>query len=289
MSPMILPGMLVLSTTDPATTFVHWFFLVISYVWGSPFYLFAIPYIYWGRDRRLGIEVAIMFLTSSLINVWLKDWFKVPRPPKKEWVPSWAEPGSYSFPSGHAQAAGSFWTFMSVMVRKYWMVVTGVVLTGLVCYSRVYIGVHTWTEIIVGLLIGLAIAIIFIGIRKKAYHLVTRMDHVQRLSLAVAIPVMLFLCVRTVTFGQLSGFLMGVLVGAEIDSMGLHMPECKNGPQRRARLVTGYLLCGAIMFGLGHFGNSEPGWQFAVYTLSGMGVTYFAPLLFSKLEKWDGQ
>jgi len=288
-NPIIPPGALILSTTDPATNFVNWFFIVVSYVWGSPFYLFAIPYIYWGRNRRLGIEVAMMFLTSSLLNVWLKDWLKVPRPPKKDWVPSWAEPDSYSFPSGHAQAAGSFWTYMSVLVRKYWMVVTGAVLTVVVCYSRIYLGVHRWNEIIAGLAIGVAIAIIYLGIRKTALKLVTRMDHVQRLSLALAIPVILFLCVRTVTFGQLCGFLMGVLVGAEIDSMGLHMPECRNGPQRRVRLVCGYLLCGAIMFGLGYFGGSEPGWQFLVYTLSGMGVTYFAPLLFSKFEKWDDE
>ena len=65
------------------------------------------------------------------------------------------------------------------------------------------------------------------------------------------------------------------------------MPDPKEGSVRWKRLIVGYAICGILLFGLGHFGASIPYWQFIVYTLSGMGVTFLAPLAFSKLEHWD--
>lgn len=279
-------GHLLLATGDPVHTVLTYFFLAISNIGGQDFYFLVIPYLIWGRDKRLGVETALLLITSSYLNLYLKEWFKVPRPPKDQWAPG-VDVESYSFPSGHAQSAATFWTYLSVRLRKNWVIVTGLVLTVLICYSRIFLGVHRWNDIFVGLGLGVVIALAFLLLRGPATRLLGKMDHVQRLSLAVAVPIILFLLTRSVDYAHLLGFLLGVLAGAELEATNLGMPDPKDGPQRWKRLIIGYPLCGAIMFGLGHFGPTNTGWQFIVYTLAGMGITFFSPAIFSRYEKWN--
>ena len=250
------------------------------------FYLIVIPYVLWGRDKKLGVEIAIMNITSGITNSVLKDLLKVPRPPKKDQA-SCAATSSYSFPSGHAQGASSFWTYVSVTLKNKGLMLVGIILTVLISYSRIFLGVLRWNEVIAGLAIGVAIALIFYDLRKPMRKVLEKMTHTQRLILAIAVPLLMFLATGSGTYAQLIGFLMGVLVGAELEATNLGMPDPKTGAVRWRRLIIGYTICGLILFGLGHFGSNIPGWQFIVYTLAGMGVTFFAPLAFSAIEQWD--
>lgn len=279
-------GPILLATGDPVGTVLTYFFLVVTQLGGQPFFLLIIPYLYWGRDRRLGLEMAIMLLTGFYINLYLKEWFKIPRPSGKA-VPWGLENESYSFPSGHAQGTVAFWTYLSLQIRTRWTIIAGVVLTILISYSRIYLEVHRWMDIFGGLALGLAIAISYHLLKGPAARALLRIGHAPRLALAIVIPLAMFLATGSVTFGRLMGFLMGAMAGAEIETSDLGMPDCKNGRQRWKRLTVGYTLCAIIMFGLGHFGPNVPGWQFVVYTLAGMGVTLFAPLIFSTFERWD--
>jgi membrane-associated phospholipid phosphatase len=270
----------------PVGTVLTYFFCFMTQLGAEAFYLIVIPYVLWGRDKKLGIEIAIMNVTSGLVNSSLKNILKVPRPPKKDQAPC-AATSSYSFPSGHAQGSSSFWTYVSVTVKNKWLLIVGIVLTGLISYSRIFLGVHRWNEVIAGLAIGIAIALVFYDLRNPTRKLLAKMTHAQRMTLAIIIPLVMFLATRTLEFAQLSGFLMGVLVGAELEATNLDMPDTKDGVVRWKRLMIGYTICGLFLFGLGHFGSNIPGWQFIVYTLSGMGVTFFAPLAFSRIEHWD--
>ena len=275
-----------LTMGGPVGTVLTYLFCIFSQLGDQAFYLLVIPYVLWGRDKKLGIEIAIMNISSGYINSVLKDILKVARPPKKDQAPC-AATNSYSFPSGHAQGASSFWTYVSVTLKNRGLMLVGIVLTVLISYSRIFLGVHRWNEVIAGLAIGVAIALVFYDLRKSTMKLLVKMTHAQRLTLAIVIPLVMFLATGSVDFARLSGFLMGVLVGAELEATNLGMPDPKEGAVRWRRLIIGYTICGLLLFGLGHFGSTIPGWQFIVYTMAGMGVTFFAPLAFSAIEQWD--
>ncbi len=65
-----------------------------------------------------------------------------------------ARPGDYSFPSGHATSSFAAAVALSLTWpagRAAW-----VLLAALISYSRVYLGVHSWFDVLGGVLIGIA-------------------------------------------------------------------------------------------------------------------------------------
>lgn len=65
---------------------------------------------------------------------------------------------STSFPSGHAATAAAGATILAYLFRRW--AVPLVVLAAAVCYSRVYIGVHYPSDLLVGAAIGTAVALV---------------------------------------------------------------------------------------------------------------------------------
>jgi undecaprenyl-diphosphatase len=65
-------------------------------------------------------------------------------------------PSSYSFPSGHASTAFAAAVALSLLVPR--AAVWALPLAGLVAYSRVYLGVHYWTDVLAGAVLGTLVA-----------------------------------------------------------------------------------------------------------------------------------
>jgi membrane-associated phospholipid phosphatase len=71
---------------------------------------------------------------------------------------------SYSFPSGHALAAAVFYGFAAILLWSYgapkvWRVVIGTVVLAVILmvgFSRVYLGAHYPTDVLAGVLEGVA-------------------------------------------------------------------------------------------------------------------------------------
>lgn len=59
-----------------------------------------------------------------------------------------------TFPSGHATAAFSAATSLSLTVRKWYVVVPAYLWAGTVAYSRLHLGVHYPSDVLAGALIG---------------------------------------------------------------------------------------------------------------------------------------
>lgn len=62
--------------------------------------------------------------------------------------------GSYSFPSGHTSSAFAFATSISLAYPKWYVVAPSFAWAGLVGYSRMHLGVHYPSDVLVGALIG---------------------------------------------------------------------------------------------------------------------------------------
>lgn len=109
------------------------------------------------KTRRAGFAAACALVFSLLFtNVILKHLFARPRP----WVdcaaliPLVTERDPNSFPSGHTSAAFAFAMAALRELPRRWMKVSAVVLAALMALSRLYVGVHYPSDVLVGFVVG---------------------------------------------------------------------------------------------------------------------------------------
>ena len=126
------------------------------------YYLFVPALIlFWAVDKKKGLTALGSFGSALFIGSALKASFCVYRPWVKapEIVPPEsvkAGASSYSFPSGHSFSVASFYFGLSAADRKNkGLFRFAVVMVLLTMFSRLYFGVHTPQDVLVGLLIGL--------------------------------------------------------------------------------------------------------------------------------------
>jgi undecaprenyl-diphosphatase len=109
-----------------------------------------------GRPR---IVLALLWTPASfLLDDVLKLLFQHPRPTQA----IIAIPDSYSFPSGHAVAASALYITLALIAAqgerrqrpRRILLWSGVAVAFLVAWSRVYLGVHYFSDVIGGLLLG---------------------------------------------------------------------------------------------------------------------------------------
>lgn len=75
--------------------------------------------------------------------------------------------GSHSFPSGHASSAFAFATSISLAYPKWYVIAPSFAWAGLVGYSRMHLGVHYPSDVLVGALIGIGTGFVMHYIGEK--------------------------------------------------------------------------------------------------------------------------
>lgn len=117
---------------------------------------------FWCVDKRQGYFLLSVGLAGTFLNQFLKISCRVPRPwvrdPQFTIVES-ARAGAtgYSFPSGHSQTAVGVYGGLALCRRERWVRVTGILLAILIPLSRMYLGVHTPADVLVGGLCALVL------------------------------------------------------------------------------------------------------------------------------------
>ncbi len=130
------------------------FWLLITELGDEKAYLVFVPFVYFVVDRRTGWQLFCALILSSLTVITLKNFFKLPRPPKYLWKTSVS---GYGFPSGHTTVSATFWSYLAFKIRKVWFFAVAFVVVGLVGLSRIFLGVHYVRDVIGGLIIGISI------------------------------------------------------------------------------------------------------------------------------------
>ncbi len=119
-------------------------------------------YIYKKLDKSYIFLVLNSLLISFGANALLKNYFGRIRPIKYMII----EQGGYSFPSGHSMVSMSFYITLTyiicrntknLLLKKMIGLVNGLLIF-LIGFSRIYLGVHWPTDVIVGFLMGLGVA-----------------------------------------------------------------------------------------------------------------------------------
>jgi hypothetical protein len=127
------------------------------------FYIVVIPFIFWCVDPVIGLKTALLLLLSVGANTPLKILFLQPRP-------YWIDPrvkglmGEWSFglPSAHSQEAAALWGFFATLARKTWLKILFCLVIFLIGFSRLYLGVHFLSDVLLGWALGGLLLLLFL-------------------------------------------------------------------------------------------------------------------------------
>jgi membrane-associated phospholipid phosphatase len=139
-----------------------------SFLGDEEFYLFIMPAIYWCFDSRLGLRLGMLLMISNGVNGIFKYLFHSPRPFwVSEKVTAYIHESSFGIPSGHSQQAVAIWGYFASISKKKWLKWLFIALFILIGLSRIYLGAHFITDVLVGWILGGVILFIFIFIEKR--------------------------------------------------------------------------------------------------------------------------
>ena len=158
---VITPGLTTIATWIGSLT--HWY----SY---SPIILLLLIF---PRTRtKIGLPLAIALAVSAILGpLILKNIFAIERPDLNQLI----SPGGFGYPSGHSMNAAVFFGMCAIMVLRYSnskplkiaFTVFAKLCILLVGLSRIYLGVHTVTDVIGGYLVGCVIVCAAILIERR--------------------------------------------------------------------------------------------------------------------------
>ena len=132
------------------------FFSVVTFLGSEALFIVIALAMFWCVNKREGYYVLSVGLVGILSNQFAKLLFKVPRP----WVidsnftvvgNAAADAGGYSFPSGHTQNITGTLGGVFASRKKLWQKIVLVIFILLVAFSRMYLGVHTPSDVLFSL------------------------------------------------------------------------------------------------------------------------------------------
>ena len=197
----------------------------LTHLGGETVFLVAALAVFWCVDKCLGYYLLSVGFLGTLVNQFLKITCRIPRPwardPDFTIVESArAEATGYSFPSGHSTSSVGTFGVIVTEGRRLWLRLTALALCFLIPLTRLYLGVHTPADVLVGSAISLFFIIV---LRPVIYHRDGK--HMPKL-----LAVMLALAAAFVAYMELYPF------PADVDPDNLH-----------AALKNSYTLLGTLV------------------------------------------
>lgn len=138
------------------------FFSLVTHFGAETLFIVAALLFFWCIDKLAGYYLLAIGVMGTLVNQFLKLWFRIPRPwvldPEFTIVES-ARAGAtgYSFPSGHTQTAVGVYGGLMRWFRDKRLRAVCLALCVLVPLSRMYLGVHTPLDVGVSVLAALVL------------------------------------------------------------------------------------------------------------------------------------
>ena len=132
---------------------------LVTNLGGEAVFIVAAIVVFWCLNKSCGYYMMTVGFAGTIINKFLKLWFRIPRPWVKD--PNFtivesarAEATGYSFPSGHTQNAFAVFGSPARFFKNTALRIIFIFLIALTAFSRMYVGVHTPLDVGVSLIVG---------------------------------------------------------------------------------------------------------------------------------------
>ena len=132
---------------------------LVTNLGGEAVFIVAAIVVNWCLNKSCGYYMMTVGFAGTIINQFLKLWFRIPRPWVKD--PNFtivesarAEATGYSFPSGHTQNAFAVFGSPARFFKNTALRIIFIFLIALTAFSRMYVGVHTPLDVGVSLIVG---------------------------------------------------------------------------------------------------------------------------------------
>jgi Membrane-associated phospholipid phosphatase len=226
----------------------------LSFLGEEVLFVLIIGFFYWGIDKEMGVYLGRNVLLGTTWNPMVKNVFFRRRPyfddPKlkilriidKEGDPYSTVMQGFSFPSAHSTASvaiyGAFPLYKGSTADRYiklkrFFTVMAILFPLLVGFSRVIVGAHYPTDVMVGWLLGLLI-IFFIP---KIYDKIGNDALFSAIIIAVSLPGF-FYC-RSNDYFSCFGLLSGFLIGTTLEKKYVNFENTSSVPVVISRIVGG--------------------------------------------------
>ncbi len=144
------------------TPFLNSFFECVSMLGEDTVLIVLMAVLYFGYSKDIARKIFFSTALSLGTNCVIKNFVRLPRPFANDAV-SCVRPETatgYSFPSGHTQTIASWSTTLAVHTKKRTSYIFCTVLIVLMAFSRMYLGAHYPSDVIIGALLGVSFALL---------------------------------------------------------------------------------------------------------------------------------
>lgn len=132
---------------------------VLNLVDTMPFYIFLILCVWFFYNQKQGIRLFFLYLFSAFLNQSFKILFGEPRPCTLDPAVRMIKTHSFGFPSGAAQSMVVIFGFLSITFKRHWFWCLSIGSILLISFSRIYLGLHFFSDIIGGWILGIIILV----------------------------------------------------------------------------------------------------------------------------------
>lgn len=268
-------------------------FQIITLLGDEEFALLVPPFLYWCLSKEIGVSLMLLYLSNHFINAGLKDLFHSPRPFQYDRrVLKLDDIDGYGLPSGHTQSTTVIWLYLASKLRRGWAWALAVGLIIAVGLSRLYLGVHFPTDVLGGLIAGLAVLGAFIALEPAMLHHLSTPSLGVKVGALLGLGILLSLLHPSKDFVTAAALLACGGTGLLLEQHTTHFDTAGPWKTRLIRYVAGLLGIIVIWGGLRVLFKPLAPEETALflllrglrYGLAALWMTWGAPALFLRLH-----
>ena len=264
-----------------------------SNIFGSIGLIIIFLVIYWVINKEKGLHIGFSLAFSMVINNFLKGLILRKRPFEiegKEYLRKLSEAKDHatgtSFPSGHSMNSASLYTGLIVNYRhKRFLIlhIISVILLVLVGITRIYLGVHFPTDVIVGINLGVLVAIVTTFLQEA----LTNKKWILYVIITMIFAPFLFFNMFGKDFIKSYGMILGITVGHLLEVKFVDFNASCSASKKINRLIIGLIVVGGLYLIYNVVPNPiHDNFVFVLvmhFLISFSGI-FLVPLIFKKIE-----